>query len=319
MNAIQIIKTAIAPATLWIGVASVVAGSAAAVSHGNFEFLPAVACLIFCIFGQMFSNVTHRYYDDKNNYGENHADGMYYCEDLDRPVSFVLRETMRVTGIIAATAGLAILAFAGWWALIIALVIGILVLFTNIGPYPISRTAYYPVMTFLFFGPIAVVGTCIVQSQASAQHLVSWWDLEPAVVMSVIIGLMAINCHVIYGAFHRASHVQSSRTTFIGRYGKKGFLGLIMVITIAYAAIGVIAPITMNLMDKPWLYIPIPVLSAVFNYYTVKLALKSETVHKAWHYSIYNMVAFAVLSFIILCIIGYPEGYMDNAPALFLD
>ena len=317
MNAIPIIKTAIAPTTLWLGIASVVAGSAAAVSHGNFEFLPAVACLVFCVFAQMFSNVTHRYYDDKNHYGENDDDGMYYCDDLDKPVSYVLKETMRVTGIIAATAGLAILAFAGWWALIIALAIAIMVLLTNIGKYPISRSVYYPVMTFLFFGPIAVIGTCIVQSQASASNMVSWWDLEPAVVMSVIIGLMAINCHVIYGSFHRASHFQSSRTTFIGRYGKRGFLLLSMAITIAYVAIGVIAPITMNLMDKPWLYISIPVLSGVFNYYTVKLTLKPETCHKAWHYSLYNIVAFAVLSFIILCIIGYPEGYMDNAPAIF--
>ena len=317
MTAINILRKAVAPATLWLGIASVIAGSAAAYSHGNFMFLPALACLIFCVCAQIFSNITHRYYDDKHRLGENAADGMYYCEDLDKPVSYVLKEGMRVTGIIAATAGLMILAFAGWWVLIIGVIIAIFVLIANVGPCPLSRTAFYPLITFFMFGPVAVIGTCIVQSEASSQNMLSWWDLEPAVVMSVIIGLMAMNSHLIFGTFHHADNTQSSRTTFFDRYGKRGYLVCITISTLIYGATGVFAPLLLKLFDMPWIYIPIPVLSVVFSYYTVKLTLKPETCHKAWHYSLLNIMAYAILSFIVFCIIGYPEGYLDAAPSNF--
>lgn len=316
MTATQILKTATAPATLCIGVASVIGGAAAATAHGNFEILPFLACLIFCVFAQMFSNLMHRYYDDKHQHGENMADGMYYCEDLDRPVSFVLKEGIKVTGMIAATAGLAIIAFANYWALAIGALIILLAVITNIGKHPLSRSVLFPVITFIAFGPIAVIGTCIVQSQASAQNGVSWWDVEPAIIMSIVIGLMAVNCHLIYGTFHRRENLKSSRTTFIGRYAKNAYVTLMGIFTVVYGVAGVLIPVFADLQWHSLWYMPVPVLSAIFSLYTIHLSRKKGNAHKAWHYSLLNIVLFAVLSFIIISIIGYPEGSLDNAPGI---
>ena len=316
MTAIQILKTAASPFTLWIGVAAVIAGWAAAIAHGNFMFLPAVMCLVFCVFGQLFSNFTHRYFDDKHDYGENRRDGIHYCEDLDRPVSFVLSEAMKVTGVIAAMAGLWLLAFAGWWAIIIAIVIGICVALTNLGPYPMSQSSLYPVMTFLFFGPIAVIGTCIIQSEHSAEHIVSWWDLEPGVVLGCMVGLMAMKSHLIYGAYHIQTGLRSSRTKFFGRYGRHAFVAMMVILTAGYVAIGVLTPMLLHIENMAWLFIIIPVLSGVVSLVTLRYTLKAETAHRAWHISIYNLLAVAVLSFIVLSIIGYPAGYLDSAPAI---
>lgn len=317
MTAIDIMKTAAAPTTLWIGVSSVIAGSAAAVAHGNFVLLPALACLIFCIFAQLFSNLTHRYFDDKHGYGENAADGIHYCDDLDRPVSYVLSEAMKVTGIIAAMAGLAILAFAGWWAMVIALVLIVLVVLTNLGPKPLSRTALYPVVTFILFGPIAVIGTCLIQSEASAKNMLSWWDLEPAVIMSIIIGLMAMNGHLIYGAFHVSSKLYSSRTSFFGKYARHAYIVLTVVIVLGYGVCQILVPILMDLRDKPWLYLIVPAISLTLGFVSLRDTLRPGTAHKAWHLGILNMMLAAVLSFIILAIIGYPRGYLDAAPSIF--
>lgn len=316
MTAIQILKTAAAPFTLWIGVSAVIAGWTAAVAHGNFMFLPAVMCMVFCIFAQLFSNFTHRYFDNKHDYGENRRDGIDRCDDLDRPVSFVLKEAMKVTGVIAAMAGLWLLAFAGWWAINIAVILGICVAVTNLGPKPLSQSRLYPIMTFLLFGPIAVIGTSVVQSEHSALHILSWWDLEPGVVIGTMIGLMAMKSHLIYGAFHRLTGQHSSRTKFIGRYIKHAYVAVIVCITIAYVAVGVLTPRLLHISNMPWLFIAIPVLSGIVSLTTLGYTLKVKTTHLAWHISIYNLLAVAILSFIVLSIIGYPAGYLDSAPAL---
>lgn len=317
MNAVQIIKTAIAPTTLWMGIASVTGGMAAAIAHGNFELLPASTCLIFCVFVQIFSNLAHRYYDEKNGYGENRADGMTRCDDSSKPISYILMEGMKVSGTIAAMAGLAILAFAGWWALVIALLIAIFVALTNVGPYPMSRSVFYPVMTFIFFGPIAVIGTCTIQTAYSAKPFLSWWNLEPAVIMGIIFGLMAMNCHLIYGAYHRQSSNMTHRTSFMGRYVKHAYIVVMVTLTIVYGVVATVTPLLMDLRDKPWLYLPVPIISMIVNFVTVYYSVHKETAHKAWHISIINMLAVAVLTLIIMCIIGYPHSSMDAAPAIF--
>lgn len=316
MTAIQVIKTAASPFTLWIGVGAVISGWAAAAAHGNFMILPAVMCMVFCIFAQLFSNFTHRYYDNKHDYGENRRDGIDRCEDTDRPVSYVLKEAMKVTGAIAAMAGLWLLAFAGWWAIIIAIILGICVVVTNLGPYPMSQSPLYPIMTFILFGPIAVIGTCIIQSEHSAANLTSWWDLEPSVVIGIMTGLMAMKSHLIYGAFHRLTGQHSSRTKFFGRYAKHAYVVLMVCLTLAYVTVGVFTPTLLNIDNMPWLFIAIPVLSGIVSLTTLGYTLKTKTIHFAWHVSIYNLLAVAVLSFIVLSIIGYPAGYLDDAPAL---
>ena len=316
MTALQILKTSAAPFTLWIGVAAVIAGCAAAVAHGNFMFLPAVMCMVCCVFAQLFSNFTHRYFDYKHDYGENRRDGILKCDDLDRPVSFVLKEAMKVTGVIAAMAGLWLLAFAGWWPMIIAVIIALCVVISNLGPYPLSQSPFYPIMTFILFGPVAVAGTCLLQSEHSAAHVISWWDLEPGLVIGTMIGFMAMKSHLIYGAFHVLTGQHSSRTKFFGRYAKHAYITLIVCFTIAYVVVGVFTPMLLNIDNKPWLFIAIPVVSGIVSLATLGYTLKTNTVHRAWHISIYNILVVAILSFVVLSIIGYPAGYLDSAPAI---
>ena len=192
VTAFQILIKAAGLRTLWLGIASVVAGTAAAVAHGNLQPFPALACLLFAIFAQCASNVMHRYYDAKNGYGENEENNIVYADDIDRPLTYILKEGIQVFSILTATAGLAVLSMAGWWTILFAAFIAIIVVISNTGPHPLCRSVFYPVATFLIFGPIAVVGTAFVQSQHEALALFSWWDLMPALILGMITGMMAV-------------------------------------------------------------------------------------------------------------------------------
>ncbi len=305
MTAFQIVFKAASLNTLWLGVASVLAGTAAAAAHGNVEFAPAMMCLLFAVFAQATSNVIHRYYDEKHHSGDNEADHMV-CDDVDRPMTFILGEGIKIFGVLAAMAGLAILAMAGWWTLIIALILGIVALINNVGRSPFSRTPFYPIATFLVFGPIGVLGTELVQSQRNTAHLICWWDLGPAVMMSLIIGLMAMNSHIFYGIFHRRTQITRSRTTFYYRYGRKGAMTLLTVSTLLYGALGIWAPYEMTLYPA-WVYLPVPIISVIFNLFIIFTQLKPGSWRRAWRLSLMNIMFVALASLIIFLTIGY-EG-----------
>lgn len=311
MTAFQIIIKAASLRTLWLSVASVVAGTAAAAAHGNMDPAAAFVCLLFAVFAQCLSNVMHRYYDDKHGYGENRDDSMEYCEDIDTPVSQVLKEGIRVFAIFTATAGFAILSMAGWWTLIIATGIALFAVLNNIGPYPLSRSVFYPVATFFIFGPLAVIGTELVQSWPTTEHNISWWDLEPGIIMGIIIGLMAVNCHVIYGVFHRRHNTLDSRTTFFGRYGMTATTALIVTTTLLCGAAEIVAPWHMGIYDRNLVYLPVIVLSMILGFLTVHYVRTPGKCTLAWRLSLVNIMLVAVLSLVAFIILGYPQGYFE--------
>lgn len=316
MTAFQILVKAAGLQTLWLGIASVVAGTAAAAAHGNLEPYPSFVCLVFAIFAQCTSNVMHRYFDAKHGYGENEEDDITFAEDINRPLTYILREGIQIFLILTATAGLALLSMTGWWTLIIAALLVLIVVICNVGPYPFSRSVFYPVATFLIFGPIAVVGTELVQSQHTAAHILTWWDLGPALTMGVIMGLMAVNCHVVFGVFHRRKNAINSRTTFFGRYGIKGATILLIATTLVYTVVGILIPVEMGI-ESHYLFLVLSLLSMALSFLTIYYARKPGYCEKAWRLSLFNIVGFAVLSLVIFCIVGYPEGYLDNSASIF--
>lgn len=310
MNSIQITTKAANPPTAWLAVASVTGGSAAAASHGNFEVIPAILCLIFAVFGLFAFNITHRYYDNKYHFGENLDDNIGATDEVGNPLWYVLSEGIKVTSIIALTAGVAILALAGWWTLIFAAILAVLALLCNIGRHPFSRNPYYFIVAFLLFGPIGVIGTELVQSQRYSDTLINWWDLEPALFMSVIMGCMAANCHILFSLRHIGQDRKNSRKTFATLFGKKGVIALTIFNTVAYITAGVMAPIKVN-TDTWFYYMPIPAISLLISLYVIIRMLKGEYKGTLW-WSIFNMVFYAVSAFIMLMLIGFPRHTGDT-------
>lgn len=307
MGEMEILKKAAGLPSLWLGVASVISGTAAASAHGNANPVGAMACLLFAVFMQIASNIGHRYYDEVKGYGENDADGFGRYKHLDLPVKTVLKEGLRASSIIAATAGLALLAMSDWWTLIVAALLLIIGVVNNMGPKPLSRSVFYPLATFFIFGPIAVLGTELVQFDydAASIMMIRWQDFKPGIISSIVMGLMALNCHVIYGAFHRRTNVMRSRTTFYGRYGRKSAMTLLTVNTLIYTAICIATPYMMQLYPW-WIFIPVSLISMFLDLYIIFFLLRPGSWKLAWRLSLVNIVFMAAASLVVFSIVGYP-------------
>lgn len=234
----------------------------------------------------------------------------------NRSIAEILKEGIKIFSILTATAGLALLSMTGWWTLIVAALLLLIVAISNVGPHPLSRSIFYPVATFLIFGPIAVVSTELAQSQHTTSVVVNWWDLRPSLTMSAIMGLMAVNCHVLFGVFHRRKNAVSSRTTFFGRYGMKAATVLLIVNTVIYVIVGILIPMEIGIDDNN-LFLILSLFSMILSLISIYYARKPGYCVRAWRLSLANMVSFAVFALIIFCIIGYSGSYIDSSAAIF--
>lgn len=307
MTANEVLYRASNPHTLYIGLSSVFAGTAAAAVHGNLEVLPAVLCVIFVIFGQLASNLCHRYFDDKYEFGENMSDGLY--ADGERKTTMrVIHEGMMAATIMAAMAGLSIMTMAGWWTLIVALLLVMVLVICNIGPRPISRTPAYLIATFFIFGPIGVIGTSLVQSQHSTDNMLNWFDIAPAVWMSVVIGLMAVNEHLLFNYRSYLDDRRNKRCTFTVRFGRKANRRMFFINGIVFWVVG-IGSSAFEQYDDWMIYTILPTISFAVNcYISYKMKNKDEKeLLRLQRFCHLNIFFFSVLALILLIILGLPK------------
>lgn len=203
--------------TLPVGVAGVIMGTAAAVLMGNMEVTPAILCLLFVMAAQIAANLYHRYAEHRTLPDEACE---YSDSDFDNiPFSKITHEASFCFGIIAALIGLGILAFSGWWGVVIGALIVLGIIVYNNGKYPLSRTPFAPVITFIFFGPVAVISTSFLQSSNGAAHKFEWLDVGPAIYDSALAGLMAVNVLYVHNAIYKNRDSQRGRHTFVETFG----------------------------------------------------------------------------------------------------
>ncbi len=178
------------PQSLIISAGAVMGGLTASVIRGGISLFPAIMTLLFAMLLQLSANLYHGYFDRCFGAGEN-ISGM---RDRDSRASnssrvALLRIVANGIGILALTAGMTLFAFVGWIGLVYIVVIAVMLYFYFMGPRPVVRTKWAVFFTFLFFGPIAVSGTALIQNMESTNWL-------PVVTYSVINGLLAVNAHI---------------------------------------------------------------------------------------------------------------------------
>lgn len=305
MNGFQIVFKSCNLATLWLGVASVAAGCASASAYGYTEVFPALLCFLFVILAQCTGNIGHRYYDERNGYGENLRDGMSFEDEDGRPVIYCLHEGMKVAASLTGLVGLGLLMIAGWWTLIPGSIIIAINWLNNHGKHPWSRSLLYPLVTFFLFGPIAVISTDLVISLASDPDNFTIADLKPAIVMGVVMGLMAFNTHIIYRAAHAMLGIGVS-ISFTREYGIKVAAGIVAISTLLYSAILGTAPIEISLYTG-YSFLILPFISMMLSFLSIHWLIKNPDPTKAWRLSLANMVLVGVASLFIFLFIGLPD------------
>ena len=171
------------PRTLWTAITPVMVGSAAANAVGDSDWLLAMLALGVGLALQVGVNFANDYSDGVRG------------TDVDRIGPDRLVATGKATPSavkgaafgsfgVAALLGLALVALSGyWWLLAVGLVAIVAAWFYTGSSQPYGYRGYGEVSVFIFFGPVATLGTMYTQAGT-----VTWW----AVLGSVALGLYAV-------------------------------------------------------------------------------------------------------------------------------
>ncbi|MFV0287030.1 MAG: 1,4-dihydroxy-2-naphthoate polyprenyltransferase [Demequina sp.] len=171
------------PRTLWTAISPVAVGTGAAVLLDGFRFLPALLALAVGLAIQIAVN-----------YANDYSDGVRGT-DMDRvgPDRLVATGKATPTAVrnaaflsfgVAAIAGLALVAVTDTWWLLIVGAVAIVAAWGYTGTSrPYGYSGWGEVVAFVFFGPVATLGTLYTQTGR-----ITWW----AVVASVGVGLYSV-------------------------------------------------------------------------------------------------------------------------------
>ncbi len=170
-------KLAARPPTLTAAVAPVLVGTGAAIGAGKFAWSPALAALIGAICLQVGANFANDLFDYQRGADTHERLGPPRTAQMGLLDRRQLRQGMLVVFGIAMLAGLYLVYSAGWPIVVVgvASIIGALI-YTG-GPWPAGYHALGDLMTFVYFGVIAVVGTYFVQ--AGEVSGAAWWASLP--------------------------------------------------------------------------------------------------------------------------------------------
>lgn len=241
------------PHSLILSAGAVMGGLTASVIRGGISLFPAIMTLLFAMLLQLSANLYHGYFDLCFGAGEN-ISGMYDRNSRASNSSrvAVLRIVANGIGILALTAGMTLFAFVGWIGFIYVIVIAVLLYLYFMGPRPVVRTKWSILFTFLFFGPIAVSGTALIQNMESNVWL-------PVIVYSIINGLLAVNAHIAIQYMRYDEDRMNSKETLVTAKGG-GFTRFVYLANdVIVCAILIIRPAAVEFVS-PWVGIIIGIL-----------------------------------------------------------
>jgi 1,4-dihydroxy-2-naphthoate octaprenyltransferase len=224
------------PRTLPAALAPVLVGTGAAVALGGFRLVPALLALVVALALQVAVNYANDYSDgrrgtDANRVGPMRLVGSGAAAPREVLVAAVLAFA------VAAVAGLGLAALSSWWLVALgAVCIAAAWTYTG-GPLPYGYRALGEVFVFVFFGPVAVIGTTYVQTRTLPGL---------AVAVSVPIGLLIVAILVVNNLRDIDGDALSGKRTLAVLLGDRRtrllFVALFVVAFAVVAAVGIQRP-----------------------------------------------------------------------------
>ena len=224
------------PRTLPAAVAPVLVGTGAAVALGGFRPVPALLALVVALALQVGVNYANDYSDGRRGTDADRVGPMRLVGSGAAAPGQVLAAAALSFGV-AAVAGLALAALSSWWLVAVgAACIAAAWTYTG-GPIPYGYRALGELFVFVFFGPVAVVGTTFVQTR-SLDGL--------AFAASVPVGLLIVDILVVNNLRDIAGDATAGKRTLAVLLGDRrtriAFVGLLVAAFATVAAIGVVRP-----------------------------------------------------------------------------
>lgn len=187
---------AIRPQTLPAGAAPVIVGTAVALADDVFAFWPALAALFGALLLQIGTNLANDYYDAIQGVDTPERRGFtrVTSEGLVAPAR--VRQAMIGTFLLAIALGTSLVYVGGIPIVVVGLAAVVCGITYAGGPWPYGSYGLGDLFVFVFFGPVAVVGTYYVQAVHRLGDPFPFWVpggtiSELAVVASLPIGTLA--------------------------------------------------------------------------------------------------------------------------------
>jgi 1,4-dihydroxy-2-naphthoate polyprenyltransferase len=151
------------PRTLPAALSPVLVGTGAAAALDGFRPVPALLALVVALALQVAVNYANDYSDGRRGTDADRVGPMRLVgSGAARPQQVLAAAVLSFA--VAAVAGLALAALSSWWLVAVgAVCMGAAWTYTG-GPLPYGYRALGEVFVFIFFGPVAVIGTTFVQT-----------------------------------------------------------------------------------------------------------------------------------------------------------
>ncbi|MEX2045042.1 MAG: 1,4-dihydroxy-2-naphthoate polyprenyltransferase [Opitutus sp.] len=199
------------PRTLPAAIAPVVVGSALAWHEGRFEPAAAALCLGFALLVQVGTNFANDYYDFMHGADTGARVGPRRAVAAGLVSPATMRRAMVGAFATAFLIGLGLVAWGGWWLVVIGIASILCGIAYTGGPWPLGYHGLGDLFVFIFFGFVAVGATYFVQAGA----------LTPdAMLASVPIGLLAVNILVVNNYRDAATDAAAGKRTLVVRFGR---------------------------------------------------------------------------------------------------
>jgi 1,4-dihydroxy-2-naphthoate octaprenyltransferase len=151
------------PRTLPAALAPVLVGSGAAAALDGFRLAPALLALLVALALQVAVNYANDYSDGRRGTDADRVGPMRLVGSGAATPGQVLVAALAAFGV-AGVAGLALAALSSWWLVAVGAVCMAAAWTYTGGPLPYGYRALGELFVFVFFGPVAVVGTTYVQT-----------------------------------------------------------------------------------------------------------------------------------------------------------
>jgi 1,4-dihydroxy-2-naphthoate polyprenyltransferase len=224
------------PRTLPAALAPVLVGTGTAAALDGFRPLPALLALVVALALQIGVNYANDYSDGRRGTDTDRVGPMRLVGSGAAAPRQVLIAAFLAFGI-GALAGLGLAALSSWWLVAVGAVCIVAAWTYTGGPIPYGYRALGEVFVFVFFGPVAVVGTTYVQTLTLPAL---------AFAVSVPIGLLIVAILVVNNLRDIDGDAAVGKRTLAVLLGDRGtrlvFVGLFVVAFAVIAAVGVTRP-----------------------------------------------------------------------------
>ncbi len=227
--------------TLPVSAAGVLAGCAVALCYDNFNWLPAVICLVFALVAQIVSNFANEYFDFKNGLDRKGRQGFRrgVTEGDIKP------ESMKWAMIILMAAdcllGCTLIYWGGLWMIPVGILIALAAFAYSAGPWPLSHHGLGDEAVIIFYGIVPVMFTAYLQcgdwtGGSMAGALGEMWKM--ALIVSIGVGLLGANVLTVNNVRDVRDDAKVDKRTKAVIFGVKTMK--IVYIIFAYCGLGLI-------------------------------------------------------------------------------